>query len=272
TKFALTVHDLSFVLLPETYSLRRQLWHKAVRAVELMKRADVLLAVSETTKRDLITTLEIPEERIAVVPHGVPTLAATEEQPSEWKWDASEPFLLSVSTIEPRKNLLALLQAYERLVEREAIPHKLVLAGGWGWKSSELREALRRSPVADRVCVTGYVSEAEKTWLLTRATLVAFPSLYEGFGLPPLEAFQARTPVLASSTAAVAETVGDAGLLVNPYDVGELTFGLSQLLHDPLLREEFVRRGEERLNQFSWKASARRALQAFSEMTLTERV
>lgn len=259
----LTVHDLSFLLLPETYSQTRRLWHRAVRAIELIQRADLLFAVSETTKRDLMTRLSIPEERIRVIPHAVPTLAAHETMPRTWLLSSTTPFVLFLATLEPRKNVVSLIAAFERAVRMHDLPHHLMLAGGWGWKSRAIREALRVSPLADRMHVLGYVSEEEKAWLLARASVLAFPSLYEGFGLPPLEAFQAGVPVVASSTAAVAETVGDAAVLANPNDTNELAFALGTVLTDASLRTLLIARGRERLQQFSWERSARMALEAF---------
>ena len=259
---ALTVHDLSFLIFPETFSRKRRWWHKAVRAVELMKRADVLFAVSETTRRDLVALLDIPEEKIRVVPHGVMPISKTETMPDSWLMSSETPFVLFLSTLEPRKNVLGLLKAFEDVMKKERREEHLVLAGEWGWSSGPLREAIRRSPFSDRVHVLGYVSEEEKAWLLRRARVLAFPSLYEGFGLPPLEAFQADLPVLTSSTSAVAETVGDAAVLANPYDVGEIAYGLGELLKDETLRDELAARGRKRLEAFSWERSADIALDA----------
>ncbi len=263
TPLALTVHDLSFLLLPETFSWKRRLWHQVVHATDQMRRAELLFAVSETTKRDLIEQLAISEKRIRVIPHGIPVVAAYEAMPAEWYLSSDMPFVLFLATLEPRKNVVTLIAAFERAVRTHALPHHLVLAGGWGWKSRAIREAVRRSSLVDRIHVLGYVSEEEKAWLLKRAAVLAFPSLYEGFGLPPLEAFRAGVPVVASSTSAVAETVGDAAVLTNPYDAHELAFALGNVLTDPFLREMLVVRGRARCERYAWKTSAASALEAF---------
>jgi glycosyltransferase involved in cell wall biosynthesis len=263
-RLVLTVHDLGFRLFPETapHSTRRWL----ARLDRALRQASRVIAVSEATRRDLIDLYSVPEDRLAVVPHGVdhetfrpPPPEAVAAVRSRFAIDG--PYLLSLGGIEPRKNLPRLLEAFARLSPDLAVC--LVLAGGraaWnpeGWDL--LRSAIDALPpeVRRRVISTSYVTEEQKVALLGGAEALVYPSLYEGFGLPVLEAMACGTPVLTSNLSALPEVAGDAGLLVDPANTDALVEGIERLLRDDDLRSRLKAAGIERAAGFDWTETAR---------------
>lgn len=270
-KTCVSVHDLSFLLLPETYSLKRRMWHRVVQARRQIRAADVVCAVSHATARTVVDHLGVPSQRVHVVHLGAPVLHATPERPGLLK-HVEDPFFLYVGNIEPRKNLLQLVRAFESAVRQYDLPHRLVLAGTTGWKAKQCIETVERSRYRERIVFTGYVSEAEKSWLFRNAETFVYPSLYEGFGLPVLEAFCAGTPVVASSTPALAEVSHDAAILVHPYDSEELAYAMAQMAVDAQLRAQCRERGRERVKAFSWRRSARQLVDALDRVTQATRI
>lgn len=224
-------HDLSFEMFPEFYSARHRLWHRLMQPRELMQKADAVIAVSQNTKNDIIDLYGIDHEKIHVVHSGIDAagLAAAEEE------KPARPYILYLGTLEPRKNVTSLVKAFSAIAEK--IPHDLVLAGAEGWLTQELNHAIAASPVRNRIKKIGPVSEEKKWRLYKNADLFVYPSFYEGFGFPPLEALLAGTPVVTSYNSAIPEIAGEfvagAGALVNPYDTDELALVMQELLKNP---------------------------------------
>lgn len=254
-----TVHDLALLRFPElgTAALRRLVARTAASAATAQR----VIAVSETTRRDLIALCAVPAEKICVVPNGcdpdfVPLEPAIARARVAAAYGIEGPYILHVGTLEPRKNLGRLVDAIARL---HAAGHTLplVLAGAPGWGAEALDRVIAASRLGESVRRLGRVSAADLPALYGAATLFTYPSLYEGFGLPPLEAVACGTPVVASNAGALPEVLGDAALLVDPLDEGALAAAMQRLLTDRDLRAALRERGLARARQFTWARCAR---------------
>lgn len=259
-----TVHDLSFVRFPQFFSSKQRLWHAAVGTASLIRRARTVIAVSEHTRRDIIETFGVAEDLVVVAGPGVgPEFAPrTEEEKGlvRAKFSLRKPFFLFLGAIEPRKNIAGLIEAYER-VDADL---DLVIAGGKGWLYEDVFRRAARSPKRDRIRFIGYVDDADKPALYSAAAALVYPSFYEGFGMPPLEAMAAGTPVVASHVSSLGEVVGDAGLLVDPHDAGDIAAAMTAIIADPLLADELRKRGRARAAARTWDASAATLEKVFS--------
>lgn len=261
----ITIHDLSFLRYPETFTpaLRNYLEAAVPRSA---RRADHILTDSEATRRDVIELLKIDSARVTTLHCGVSGQFTPDPKPEEAKrlramYDlgpANAPFILAVGTVQPRKNYERLIEAVDG-IRRFAggVPVHLVIAGAPGWLSESVTAA---ATARDYVHLLGFVADADLPGLYRQAAVFAFPSLYEGFGLPPLEAMACGTPVVASSASSVPEAVGDAGLLVDPLDTGALADALAAVLTDGDLSAELQQRGLARAATFTWTRMARRWL------------
>lgn len=258
TKVVLTVHDLSPLVVPQFYNLKARVWHLFINIPKLLKRANKLVAVSEFTKTTLVETLKIPADKITVAPLGVdhenyhPNLKIDRLREVRNSYGLPGDFVLFLGTVEPRKNLARLIEA----IESQTNPISLVIAGRLGWKYGPLLKQIERSPKRRFIKLLGYVPEADKPYIMKLARVFAYPSMYEGFGLPVLEAMAVGTPVLTSNVSSLPEVAGDSALLVNPYNISEIVDGLKRLHTDQQLRDHFIAKGLERSNQFTWSKCA----------------
>jgi glycosyltransferase involved in cell wall biosynthesis len=260
-----TVHDLAFRLFPAQYPglKRRYLDALTRRSVE---QADQVIAVSENTRADLLRFYRVNPERVRVIPNGVdPLLRPVDDAEVLARFRARhqlpDEFILALSTLQPRKNLIALFRAWARLDASTRLP--LVVAGARGWKVDPIFEEVRALGIADQVRFTGYAAGDELALWYSAATLFVYPSLYEGFGLPLLEAMACGTPVVSSNASSLPEVAGDAALLIDPRDVDGLAAAIDRLAHDPMLRTDLAKRGIERARQFSWMRTARETVEVY---------
>ena len=263
----LTVHDLAFLMRPDCadHRLRAYLEEVVPRSV---RRADFIIADSENTRNDLVVLLGVKPTQIAVVPGGVEggckrvsdadQLHLAREKLSV----GSAPFILSIGVIEPRKNLNRLMDAFQIMKERKNVPDdlKLVLAGGKGWLYDDIFQHHADSPVRDDIILPGFVSDELLPAIYSTAEALAFPSLYEGFGLPILEAMACGTPVVASRASCLPEVAEGAALLVDPNNVDGLASALELTLLDEDLRARHIQHGLERAAQYTWKGAAEQLL------------
>ena len=268
-----TMHDLAWKFCSWAYEpAAAAVWDRYLKFAK--ERCTRILSVSESTKRDVIEYAGIPADRIDVTPLAARESAyRMEDGPTrrmllkEWDIASEVPFVLYAGTLEPRKNLERLVKAFAYVVKQEpTIEHKLVLAGGnWFRHDLELRILACELGIGGRVITTGYVSNDQMNALMSACDVFAYVSLYEGFGLPPLEAMTCGAPVITSDKASMPEVVGNAGFLVNPEDVPEIAGGLHHLIMN---REENRRRRNlslERSKEFSWERTARTTLQAYEK-------
>jgi glycosyltransferase involved in cell wall biosynthesis len=264
-----TVYDLSFMRTPERFRPGNR-WYLQTFTRWSCRRARRIIAISENTKRDVMALLNIPGERVDVVYPGVDARfrPLPPEQVAAFRAAKGLPerFVLYLGTIEPRKNLTVLLEAYAALRrgvrEERRTPDpgprtpQLVMAGGKGWMFEEVFARLEALGLKDDVILPGYVPDAELPLWYNSAEVFVYPSLYEGFGIPPLEALACGTPAVVSNVSALPEAVGDAGLLVRPGDAAELADALRRLLDDAALRAELGARGRAHAARFSWERAA----------------
>jgi len=252
-----TIHDLAFERFPELYPPRWLRLYK--RGLEIaLREANAVLVPSRDTAA-AVATRGVEGERIHVTPLAA-DLPADTGSPSPSPYDA--PYVLFVGTLEPRKNLPRLVRAFRAAVREASLPHQLVLAGATGWQ----QDALANELAADGeglVHVPGRVAPNELDALYRGADAVAYPSLYEGFGLPVLEALAYGTPTLSSTTSAIPEVADDAALLVDPEDEDAIAGGLVRILSDETLRADLKEKGPKRAASFSWAATARATLDAY---------
>lgn len=259
TKLVVTVHDLSPVLHPEFYSWKRRIWHRVIRHKKSLQRADLIFAVSEYTKYDLIKLFSLDANKIKVIYQGIDharfkrDLDNDRKHEIRAKYKLPEKFIFSISTVEPRKNLNALISAFEQVRDPNLY---LVIAGRLGWVFGDFQEQLRNSPKADRIIYLNYIPEQDKPYLYSLALMVCYPSFYEGFGVVPAEAMACGVPVITSARTSMPEVCQDAALLVEPYQSADLVLAIEDLLHDPQLRDNLIAKGLARAAQFSWEKCA----------------
>jgi len=260
-----TIHDLTFFLLPERYPTTRRLYFQLMTRLSA-RVADAVIVPSEAVKGDVTRILGLPRERVFVIPEAAgpafhPQDAVAIEAVRR-RYGLEGPFLLSVGSLEPGKNRERLLQAFAR-VRARGLKHSLVVAGQRAWRYEGEAPLARRLGLADSVRFLGHVPQADLPALYSAADLFVFPSLYEGFGLPALEAMACGTPVVASNVSALPEVVGDAALQVSPLDVEALAGAMERLLRDDRLRSDLRERGLERAARFSWEKAARQTVEVY---------
>jgi glycosyltransferase involved in cell wall biosynthesis len=264
----LTIHDLSLFLYPETHEKR--LVRRARHRMPLMARtATMIITPSASIKREVCDHFGINEERVVSVPEAArpcfKPVAREEAAHRLQRFGIEDDFILFVGTVEPRKNLITLARAFAELLRTTRLRPQLVIAGRKGWLSDELFSYVREMEGRDRVLFTGYVEDDELSALYSSCRVFVYPSLYEGFGLPPLEAMSCGAPVITSRAPAIIETVADAARTVEAQDVQALAAAIAELLQDESARLALSDAGRVRAAQFSWERSARLTLEVYRE-------
>jgi glycosyltransferase involved in cell wall biosynthesis len=301
-KKILTIHDLSFLRNPEFFSRRKNFWHKMINVKKLVKRFDRIVAVSENTKRDIVELCGVDENKIKVIYAGagdefrklsksqipnpndqlpmikqiqntkykIQSLNADEKKLLEVrsKYKLPDEFILYLGTIEPRKNVGGIIRAYNELryKNQELGNVKLVIAGGRGWKFDNIYKEWERSEFRDDIKFLGYVDSEDKVYLYNLASVFIYPSFYEGFGFPPLEAMASGVPVITSYASSLPEVAGEAALLVDPYKIDEIANGLEQTLTNRRLRDNLIKKGLEQASRFSWDKTAGEYLEILNNL------
>ncbi len=265
-----TIHDLTFFLYPEMHEAYKRLFFRTIipRSVQ---RADALIAPSESTRADLLRLLHPAPGKVWVIPYGVadrlrPVAPADAIDRARRKWNLAAPFLLYVGNLEPRKNIPLLLRAFKRLVDRGR-PHALVFAGSPGWQERGIFRTVERLGLGERVRFLGYLPQEDLPVLYSAAQVFVYPSLYEGFGLPVLEAMACGVPVVTSNLSSMPQVAGDAALLIDPLSEQDLAEALDRLLGDAALCADLRRRGLERAALFTWERAARATIEVYRSVT-----
>lgn len=265
----LTLHDVAYLLFPQHHLLQNRLY-LTLMMPRFLRRADAVICVSEATRRDALRLYKLVPSKVHVIPEGVePRFAPISNhlilQSLRARYQLPARFILCVGTIEPRKNLVTLLEAYAAL-QNEIGDLRLVIAGGKGWLYESFFERLRALGLEDKITITGYVPDEDLPALINCAEVFAFPSVFEGFGLPPLEAMACGTPVICSNASSLPEVVGEAGLLLEPTNVRAWAEALRRVLSDDTLRADLRQRGLARAAQFTWEQTARRTLEIYQSL------
>lgn len=261
-----TIHDMAYLLFPETLDPKnlRRLTKDIDYSIE---RSDILVTVSESTKKDLIRLLHVPESKVRVIYNGVQAKESTLPfSKLQSRFGLTQPYILYVGNLEPRKNIGRLIRAYAKLKREANLPHRLVLAGQKGWMYDDIFHTVSSEGLEDDVLFTGYASEADKAALYRYASVFAYPSLYEGFGIPIVEAMAAGVPVVCSCTSSMPEVAGDAALLVNPGDTDAIAEAIYRLLTDEALRNSKIALGKVQAAKFSWNKSADNLISLYRSM------
>lgn len=264
-KTVMTVHDLGAEYLPFTHQIKQILYLKFITWVQL-KTASHLIAVSQATKKDLISRIGIKEKDISVIYEGLNEALSEGSNVSfrdiSSKYDIeSQKYFLFVGTIQPRKNLERVINAFYALIQNPLYKDfKLVLVGKRGWKSDQIYSLPKRLDIEPQVKFLGRVDDKELKTLYANSRAFIFPSLFEGFGLPILEAYASGTPVITSNLSSMPEVAGDGAILVNPLNEEQITEAMSQIITNDTLRDSLINKGRIQLKKFSWQKAATQTL------------
>ncbi|MCX5749223.1 MAG: glycosyltransferase family 1 protein [Candidatus Saganbacteria bacterium] len=265
----ITVHDLAFFRLPGAYSLRKRAFKHLITPVTV-RRADRIIADSDNTKKDIIEYFGTDPEKIDVIHLGVgeefkvisdeAALGRARE-----KYGLNRPFIMFVGTIEPRKNIKRLVEAFISAVKDKKISEDLVIVGNNGWLFKDILSFIKEQGMG-RVKIIDSMRQEDLPLVYNCAELFIYPSLYEGFGLPPLEAMACGVPTVTSNTSSLPEVVGDAAIKVNPCNTGNISDAIVQVLSDPRIKKSLSEKGLERAKLFTWEAAARRTIATYEKV------
>jgi glycosyltransferase involved in cell wall biosynthesis len=266
-----SIHDLSFEHLPETFK-RRSRMQLRLTVRRSARQASQVIALSEHGRSDIITTYGLSAEKVTAIPLAPPAHFAPVKDEKELfrvrqTYGIEDDYILSVGSIQPRKNLGRLIAAYSNL--RQRLPGvklpQLVIVGKFAWLYEKTLRAAGELKLGKSVLLTGYVPESDLPPLYSGALCFVYPSYFEGFGLPPLEAMKCETAVITGNRTSLPEVVGDAGLMVDPFDIEEISGALAKLIGDSDLRSQLIVKGRERARRFDWRETAARTLSVYQK-------
>lgn len=259
----MNIYDLSFIKYPQYNNAVVKTYNRQVR--KNLQWTDLIVTSSESSKKDIVDYLEVEPNKVVVTPLASRYLPnqIVKELDESVNYDLSRPYLLFVSTLEPRKNIVTLINAFNYLKQKYKIEHNLVLIGQKGWHYKPIFQAIASSPYQDCIHHLDYLSDELVALFYSKADVFVYPSHYEGFGLPILEAMTLGAPVVTSNTSSLPEVAGDAAILVDPNDVISLAEAILMVISDRALRNNLVAKGKERAKLYSWERTARETLNAY---------
>lgn len=279
TKLIVTIHDLSFERYGEYFSRKRRWWHVFINPRKITKQADKIIAVSSSTKEDLISLYGINQEKIEmihsasqdkfkIINRNDKNLIRVKE-----KYSLPYKFILFLGTIEPRKNIIGIIKAYNMFCEKaqkesneELLKYKLIVAGEKGWSARETFLEIEKSPFRKNIHVINFVSDNDKEFLYNLASLFIYPSFFEGFGFPPLEAMKCGVPVICSNNSSLPEVVGNGAIMIDPDKPDEIAKSIEEIFFNRELRENLIKKGLENSKKFSWEKTAQKTLGLFEKI------
>lgn len=260
-----TIHDLITLDFPELCKYQSVFYFNFFFK-KTIRNANIIIAVSHIVKKDIIRHFNVDAHKIRVIHLGIdPIFKNTLDFDLAIKYRLPEKYILFVGNIEGKKNLTRLLLAFNELINQNKIEHKLVLVGKKGWKNKSVYKTISKYNLKPYILFTGYVPKKDLPAIYSMSDLFVFPSIYEGFGIPPLEAMACGIPVIVSNQGASPEICGDACLLVNPYDIHEMAKSIEILLNNKELRQNKINLGLERVKQFNWEKTAKETLKIYEE-------
>lgn len=267
-KFILTVHDLSFEFFQNCFSAKQRMWHKIINPKKQCRRADLILTPSDNTRRDVMKEYGIDEKKVKRVYPGLSGLFGSNETRLRQGFGGQSgrggrsKYILYLGTIEPRKNVVGIIEAFKES-GLFAEGFELIIAGAKGWGFKQIEDLIKKTKGVKYI---GYVDSTDKISLYKNASLFVYPSLYEGFGFPVLEAMASGAPVITSNRSSLPEVAGQGAYLVNPYNISDIAFGMKLLLENTAIANMYKERGLEQIKKFSWEATAKEFLHMINEI------
>ncbi len=264
SKYTVTsVHDFSFII-HNNFHTKEKIEYFQDKFFQNIYKSDMIITGSNFTKQEILERLNFTSERVKVIYHGIDHDLFKIYKDTSVSFELPSKFIFIVGSIEPRKNLIGLLKAYDSIDKKLKNEYKLVLAGFKGWENKEVMELINSNK--EDIHYLGYISDIELAKTYNLASLFVYPSFYEGFGLPPLESMACGTPVICSSTTSLPEVGGDAVIYCDPYDIEDIKFQIELVLNDKVLQKDMIKNGLERVKQFTWEKSANKHMQVFEEL------
>lgn len=264
--YVVTIYDMTLFIMPSYHRFKKLVLDRTLIPI-VARRAKAVITISHSARKDIVKHLKVPAGKVKVIPGGVstdfaPVRSRERLEGVRARYGLHDPYVLYVGTIEPRKNLVRLVQAFAR-VKREGLPHKLAIVGQQGWHCEPVFAEVERLGLKKEIVFTGYVPFEDLPVLYSGAECMAFPSLYEGFGLPVIEAMACGVPVVTSDSSSLTEVGREAALLVDPYSVEDIADALMRIHFEADLREHLSEQGISRASYFTWEKSARSAIEVY---------
>ena len=261
--FVVTIHDLIYYLYPDACPNKLGYLYAKTMLKYVARKSKLVIAVSFSSKKDIVKYLKIPEEKVCVIYHGISKKYHPIKNPENFlkKYNLPVNYILYIGNHEPRKNIIGLIKAYS--ISKFKNDYFLVIGGKKDPRRKKTYEVVKELSLEDKVIFTDYIVEEDLPAIYSAAKLFVFPSFYEGFGLPPLEAMACGTPVICSNATSLPESVGDAAITVEPGDNNGLAKAIDKVLSIQVLREELIRKGIERAKKFSWENTAKRTIEVY---------
>ena len=271
TRVVLTVHDLSWKYFPEFFSQKMLTWHKAAKPKMTIKKATHIITPSNSTKQDVIHSFKKSKHAVSTIAHGINPIFESKLQAQDHgirsKYHLPKKFVLFMGTLEPRKNIHTLIDAVNEYRNQTGDDLHLVLAGNWGWKSGKIKTHINKQWIRH----LGYVKDKERPAIYRSAKTLIWPSFYEGFGLPVLEAMACGTPVITSNTSSLPEISKNAAIHIDPFNHKDIRIALEQLLSSSKLQNQLQESGLAQASTFSWKKAAQKTLEIFEKIVESRR-
>jgi glycosyltransferase involved in cell wall biosynthesis len=271
-----TIHDLSFERYSECFSWKRRLWHIFINSKKICQRADKIIAVSNSTATDICNLYRINRKKITVIPSAIgdefcvlsrndAKLIGVKE-----KYQLPFKFILFLGTIEPRKNITGIIRAYDALQKKateekndELLRYRLVIAGSPGWLGEGIFKEINQSKFKEKIILPGFISDDDKAYVYNLSSLFIYPSFFEGFGFPPLEAMQCGVPVITANSSSLPEVCAESAILIDVDRTDEISEAMYQILSNKVLREKLSENGLKKAQEFSWEKTAKKTLEIF---------